>query len=871
MALVDLPQSPSGAAASVFGTDYRELISSAGSTNSNTSVSISTSGAANYIVDPYNTSSTLTGTPSSSTPSGYGWRTPGAQGQVIPAGTWTFAAETNTSGVTLGIGTAFVRVYAYSTDTLGGNVQPIGTVTGGTDLLTTLGGTQSHTLSFSAPELDLRDRVLVVEYWIIVTQAPLLGATVTLRTVGSVTSVELPTSPVTTYYLATPQLHSMGLDDSVAAADGTSQFYDSSRLLSDDVMATDSVNFHITRSVSDGVTISEQTTPRISRLPADAVAISDALEIDIIRSQSESTAITDAISRTYSADRSASDSVAFADMVVTHVTRSVLETLAVADNAAAKITTRSVSESLSVSDTTSISVLRPISETLAISDSITKSVTKEVSDSTTITESMNKSVTYAISDTLSVSDSESANITGRASTDFIVLSDSISTSISRSISESVSASDRVDRKYSSSGPVSDAIAMADLITISVPGSASESVSVVDDILIGVTKTMVDDLAISDGISRGASLNRSLTESVALAEGVIANRALFAAISDGFATSDAIETASTGNAFARTTSDSLNLTEAISVTYGPEVLLADGVIITDNITVLPQQSKGMAESIAIVDAVDSTASITREISDSVSISAGTGDIFQAALADSLAVVDSVDAVVHGFTANVNEAVSVDAQLTVSVNRSLDIGDTVALIDTVSGPFIQERSVMDNLTISDQVRSSAHLVNIAETLSASDQTDAAIFTSSSSGNENVRRGGGAPVDVTTYPESYFRANPLAKVKLLEVAFTNAQDTDISEAILREPVTIDITFKNYQRSVQDCVLIVQIVDANGFTSNIEWTTETLAGGQTIQTSRSWTSTEPSLYEVQILIWDSSGAPMPLSEVTVSFLEVV
>jgi hypothetical protein len=142
-----------------------------------------------------------------------------------------------------------VTVYAYSTDSLGGDVDPIGTATGSTDLLTLTGRTQTHNLSFSAPAEDLAGRVLVVEYWIIVTQAPLLAATTTFHTVSTVTSIMIPTSPLTnTYYLATSQLHSVGLAETMAAADNTGRLYHASRVAASSLGFAEQMNLHATRS-----------------------------------------------------------------------------------------------------------------------------------------------------------------------------------------------------------------------------------------------------------------------------------------------------------------------------------------------------------------------------------------------------------------------------------------------------------------------------------------------------------------------------------------------------------------------------------------------------------------------------------------------
>ena len=142
-----------------------------------------------------------------------------------------------------------------------------------------------------------------------------------------------------------------------------------------------------------------------------------------------------------------------------------------------------------------------------------------------------------------------------------------------------------------------------------------------------------------------------------------------------------------------------------------------------------------------------------------------------------------------------------------------------------------------------------------------------TSSSSSSSGGRGGGsGGAIDLTpTYPDAYFAANPLAKVQLQSSSFVNANGLNVFGASSGQQVTISTSFKNYQQGVQDYAIIVQVIDSDGFTTDIGWSAGKLEGGASTQASRSWTTDEPGSYTVKLFVWNGvSQAPTPLSEVT-------
>jgi hypothetical protein len=129
-----------------------------------------------------------------------------------------------------------------------------------------------------------------------------------------------------------------------------------------------------------------------------------------------------------------------------------------------------------------------------------------------------------------------------------------------------------------------------------------------------------------------------------------------------------------------------------------------------------------------------------------------------------------------------------------------------------------------------------------------------------------GGRIAVDITTYPDSHFALNPLAKIRVLTTAFLNAQGQVITQAFTGQQIMISSSFRNYQQQSQQYAYIVQIEDKEGFVIDLRWQEGTVGSGKTVQLARPWTATDAGAYSVQIFIWDSvSRAPIPLTQVTV------
>lgn len=147
-----------------------------------------------------------------------------------------------------------------------------------------------------------------------------------------------------------------------------------------------------------------------------------------------------------------------------------------------------------------------------------------------------------------------------------------------------------------------------------------------------------------------------------------------------------------------------------------------------------------------------------------------------------------------------------------------------------------------------------------------TTPSVSTGTGGGGGGGGGGGSLPIDLTTtYPDEYFKTNPLAKVQLQSVSFANGKGTTVFGAKPGEQITIGTTFKNYQKGEQSYAIIIQVINSDGYTTDIGWVQGKLAAGETTSASRSWTAGESGSYTVKMFVWNGvSGAPTPLSVVT-------
>jgi hypothetical protein len=149
---------------------------------------------------------------------------------------------------------------------------------------------------------------------------------------------------------------------------------------------------------------------------------------------------------------------------------------------------------------------------------------------------------------------------------------------------------------------------------------------------------------------------------------------------------------------------------------------------------------------------------------------------------------------------------------------------------------------------------------------DDDDVSADGGGGGGGGNRGGGGGSSVIVNQmFQPSYFIDHPLAKVQVQEATIVTSAGNNVLSGNPGQQLSLMAGFKNYQTVDQDYAIIFQVIDEDGFTSDIGWVTGTLAPGEDTEASRSWTVGAEGNYTVKIFVWNGvSDLPTPLSEVT-------
>lgn len=104
---------------------------------------------------------------------------------------------------------------------------------------------------------------------------------------------------------------------------------------------------------------------------------------------------------------------------------------------------------------------------------------------------------------------------------------------------------------------------------------------------------------------------------------------------------------------------------------------------------------------------------------------------------------------------------------------------------------------------------------------------------------------------------------------VSVSSAQEILVDHQV---QVTADLT--NNQKREQPFAYLIQIQNEDGVTISLSWITGSLAPGQSMSPSQSWTPTETGRYNAQIFVWESVDNPDALSApltITINVVETI
>src|SRR5256712_3820101 len=386
----------------------------------------------NFMVEP-DVSASATGTPTTSTPSGYAWETPSAIGAQIVSGIWNFDLTVGSSAST-GTASVWITVWNCQTSSEGTCAFLFKNWDNTTNVISTAATKRTYVTGTIGPFNNIQ--FLVVEYWLHVTVAGASGETVRETTVtaasdvgtpGFLYSYSLPESP--TISDSQGKLF-QGLrappGESPVVSDSSTKLFQGFRTDSETPPLSDAMVRLFTgfRALAEMPTVSDT----ITRVFTGFRGLTESIAGDVTDSISKSAgkfvfevpALSDVTDRLFTGFRSLAETPTISDIVSRLFTgfRGLTESPTVSDAIARLFTgVRSLSESPTISDATSkaFSGFRGLTESLAgMTDSVSKSGARLLSEAPTVSDVTSRLFTgfRSLTESQTVSDVASRAFTG---------------------------------------------------------------------------------------------------------------------------------------------------------------------------------------------------------------------------------------------------------------------------------------------------------------------------------------------------------------------------------------------------------------------------------------------------------------------------
>jgi hypothetical protein len=402
---------------------------------------------------------------------------------------------------------------------------------------------------------------------------------------------------------------SRSVSDSVTVTDAITSI--ESRFMTETVTVTDTVAMSVTRSISDALAVADATAPTVTVTIAETLAVTDAVSTSASRAVADTATIDDSIAMRVS--RSVEDSLAVTDAVTGSPRPALSDTVTLADAVSMSVT-RSIEDSVTLEDAATPTTTGVLEESVAVTDTISTRVTRALAETILVTDIVSTGALAILSDSVSVSDAVSMHVT-RSIDDSMTVADEAAKSVTVNVSDSVTAGDTVTPSPGYVIPVPETLTVTDSVvgTAGAARSANETSEVTDALTVSVQyfRTMEDSATLADALSINGAVaipepaiaindavsihvTRTLGDDVAITEVATPNPGIFIFIDDGVAIADAIQVRVT-----RAIAEEITIIDEIGPPSPPPHI--DNITITDAITnITVQWNRSFDEGLSLED-------------------------------------------------------------------------------------------------------------------------------------------------------------------------------------------------------------------------------------------------------------------------------
>jgi PGF-pre-PGF domain-containing protein len=293
------------------------------------------------------------------------------------------------------------------------------------------------------------------------------------------------------------------LSEQLAVTETTARTFTGSRLRSEQLAITESIIKSTTYVLSDGLAMAETIDRAIMiTIPlAEQLGLTDMVIKATATTLTEQFATGDVLVKTATLTRTAAESLALQDTISKAVSPVIMEQLTLTELADRSVVqSRLIAEQLATSDTMTTSVVKPLSESLVMTDAITRSMTQSRSmiEQTALTDASARTTTAS-----------------RTLIEQLGATDTISITVSRSLSEQIALTETIARSAMQSRSMAEQFATTESIAVVVAKQPAEQFGMTESISISVSRSIADNLAVSDTISGSPFVFIIITDSMAI--------------------------------------------------------------------------------------------------------------------------------------------------------------------------------------------------------------------------------------------------------------------------------------------------------------------------------------------------------------------
>jgi len=278
-------------------------------------------------------------------------------------------------------------------------------------------------------------------------------------------------------------------------------------------------------------------------------------------------------------------------------------------------------------------------------------------------------------------------------------------------------------------------------------------------------------------------------------------------------------------YGQTVSDAIAVTDQVAAEMAFERSASDTVEVTDAVTVEMTYGRTISDSVLATDAIAREATFERIVSDVAEVTdqIAREAIFERSATDAIAVTDQLDVEFTEGGVKISDTIEVTDQLTVEMTYERSLSDAIDVVDEVNVESRDLRTVSDTIAVTDQLtaetnysRTQSDTVAVADALTAATEyaravNDAVAVTDQLATEVDYVRTVGdaiAVVDALTAATNYARAISDAVDVTDQLTASTGYAREASDTIeVTDQLAVEMT---YERAVIDTVAVIDQLQA-------------------------------------------------------------